>query len=100
MWIRSTRSQNFASLLFWSAAIHVLEVIDRGFYVHGDAPKQASGFFPGRDFNLSCQNVLENLEGFKAALQELYGLGCDFIESLFLRYLQETTGEYLNDYGS
>jgi len=44
--------------------------------------------------------VLENLDGFKAALQEPFGSGCDSIKSLFLRYLQETTGEDLNDWGS
>lgn len=92
--------QNFASLHFWFVATLVLEVIDRGFDVHGDTPKQASRFFRGRHFNIDCQNVLENLDGFKAALQELFGSGCDSIESLFLRYLQETTGEDLNDCGS
>jgi len=78
----------------------VLEVIDWGLDVLGVSGKKAVWFYLEQDPNFNREKIPENLEDFEKALRGLFGLGYDFLEVLFRKYLQEITGENLEGYKS
>jgi hypothetical protein len=74
----------------------VIAVIEKGLSSLGESPKKAIWFCLEKDLNLDKQNVPQNIEAFQQALQRFFGLGYNFLETLFLRYLSEATGEDLS----
>jgi|SRR3990170_3849964 len=73
----------------------ILGVIEKGLSALGENPKNALWFCLKKDFNLDPQNVPENIEAFEQTLQRFFGLGYNFLQTLFLKYLSEATGEDL-----
>jgi len=71
----------------------ILAAIDKGLSSIGERPKQALWFCLEKDLNINRQKVPNNLENFQQTLQRLFGLGYDFLETLFIRYLGEAVGE-------
>ena len=78
----------------------VREVIEKGFDSLGQSPKQAVWFFLEKEFGFDREKLPENLKTFEEALQKLFGLGYNFLKTLFMRYLQEAVGEDLHGYSS
>lgn len=78
----------------------ILAVIDKGLASLGESPKQALWFCLEKDFNFDRNKVPENLEAFQQVLQRFFGLGYNFLETLFIRYLSEATGEDLSSQSS
>jgi hypothetical protein len=78
----------------------ILAVIDKGLASLGESPKQALWFCLEKDSNFDRNKVPENLEAFQQALQRFFGLGSNFLETLFIRYLSEATGEDLSSQSS
>jgi hypothetical protein len=71
----------------------VLEVIDKGLSALGESPKQALWHCLENDFKLDREKVPAHLEVFEQYLQNFFGLGYRFLNSLFKNYLGEATGE-------
>ena len=78
----------------------ILAVIEKGLSSIGENPKKALWFCLEKDFNLDMQKVPENIEAFQQALQKFFGLGYNFLETLFLQYLSEATEDNLSNYSS
>ncbi len=74
----------------------VLEVIEKGFDALGESPKQAIWFYLEREYNFDRKKVPHNLNDFEQALQKIFGMGYNFLDSLFRQYLKEVTGENLS----
>lgn len=71
----------------------ILDVIEKGLSALGENPKAAIWSCLEKDFNLDKQKVPRNIEAFQQAMQRFFGLGYNFLEALFLKYLSEATGE-------
>lgn len=71
----------------------VLQIIERGFDSLGESPKQAIWFCLEEKFGFNRKKVPENLADFQEALQKIFGLGYNFLDTLFRQYLQEATDE-------
>ena len=69
----------------------VLKAIDEGLSALGDSPKKALLFHLEKDFGLNWQGIPQNVEAFEEALKKIFGLGYNFLDSLFCQSLQETT---------
>lgn len=78
----------------------ILEVIEKGLSALGKNPKEAIWSCLEKDFKLNKQKVPGNIEAFQQAMQRFFGLGYNFLEALFLKYLSEATGEDLLNYSS
>ena len=78
----------------------VLQVIERGFDSLGESPKQAVWFCLEEKFGFNRKKVAENIEAFEEALQKIFGLGYNFLDTLFRQYLQEATGEKFHNCAS
>ena len=74
----------------------LLSIIDDGLDALGESGKKAVWFYLQQDPNFSREKIPQNLESFEKALQNLFGLGYDFLESLFRRDLQDATGKDLS----
>src|SRR5665647_460858 len=76
----------------------ILDVIDKGFNLLGENPKQALWFCLEKDFRFDRQKVPENLEAFEETLKGFFGLGYNFLEAHFRQQLHKATGEDLQGY--
>ena len=74
----------------------LLATIDRGLASLGEGPKQALWSCLEKDLNFDRNKAIENLEAFQLVLQRFFGLGYNLLETLFIRYLGEATGEDLS----
>jgi hypothetical protein len=74
----------------------ILTAIDKGLASLGESPKQAIWFCLEKDFNFDRNKVPENVEAFAKVLQSFFGLGYNFLESIFIENLSEATGEDLS----
>ena len=74
----------------------IMEVIDKGLSTLGENPKQATLFCIEKEFNISVQDMPKNIQQLQAALQKLFGLGYNFLDALFRKYLSEALGEDLS----
>ena len=66
----------------------VLDVIDKGFSALGESPKRAIWYYLEKELKFARHQVPENLDAFEGALQKFFGLGYNFLESLFRQQLQ------------
>lgn len=73
----------------------IRDVIEKGLDSLGQSPKQAVWFLLEKDYGFDRENLPKNLEKFEGALQKTFGLGYNFLKSLFIHYLEEATGENL-----
>ena len=71
----------------------ILEVIEKGLDALGTSPKQAIWVFLEKDFNVKRKELPGNIKDFHDALQKIFGLGYKFLDTLFCRYLEESTGK-------
>ena len=78
----------------------IREVIEKGLDSLGQSPKQAVWFCLEKDFGFDREKLPKNLKTLEESLQKVFGLGYKFLETLFMRYLQEAIGQDLHGYGS
>jgi hypothetical protein len=74
----------------------LLAVIDKGLASLGENPQKTIWFCLEKDFNIGRNKVPDNLHNFEHILQRFFGSGYDFLETLFIKYLSEATGEKLD----
>ena len=71
----------------------ILDIIDQGLEALGQSPKKAIWFLLEKDFNFNRYDLPENLREFQEVLQKIFGMGYNFLDTLFRHYLEEATGE-------
>lgn len=75
----------------------ILEVIDKGLNSLGESPKQAVWYYLEEKFKVSRAEVPNNVTELEEALQKIFGLGYNFLETLFRQYLKEATERDFNN---
>jgi hypothetical protein len=70
----------------------LLEAVDEGLASIGESPKQAIYFHLEKDFNIQKQEIPYKIEAFVLAVEKIFGIGANFLESLMLKRLYEKTG--------
>lgn len=69
----------------------LLEAIDEAMASIGESPKQAIYFHLEKDFSIQRQKIPCQIEEFVLAVEKIFGLGANFLESLMLKKLYEKT---------
>lgn len=67
----------------------LLEAVDESLSSLGESSKQAIYYHLEKSFNVKKQEIPIKVEAFIAALERIFGLGADFIESLIMVRLNE-----------
>ena len=70
----------------------LLEAIDENLASMGESPKQAIYYHLEKGFNVKKQEIPCKTEAFVLAVEKLFGIGANFIESLILKKLYEKAG--------
>ncbi len=70
----------------------LLEAVDEGLTSLGESSKQAIYFHLEKSFNIKKQEIPQCTEGFVHAVEKLFGMGANFLETLILKALYEKTG--------
>jgi len=65
----------------------LVEAVDETFSSLGKSPKQAILFHLENTFKIKKREIPNKLESFDQALQKLFGLGADFLETLIIKKL-------------
>ncbi len=68
------------------------EAIDEGLASLGESSKQAIYFHLEKGFNIKKQEIPNNIEAFSFAVEKIFGIGANFLETLILKGLYEKTG--------
>jgi hypothetical protein len=68
---------------------YVSEAVDEGLSSLGTSSKQAIYFHLEKEFNIKPQEIPERITDFSDALEEIFGLGANFIEILIMERLRE-----------
>lgn len=71
----------------------LLEAVDEGLSSLGESPKQAIYFHLEKSFNIKKQEIPHKIEAFADAVQKIFGLGANFVETLIVKSLHEKIGE-------
>jgi hypothetical protein len=67
----------------------LLEAVDESLSSLGESSKQSIYFYLDSSFNIKKQEIPNKVEAFVDALEKIFGLGADFIESLIMKRLAE-----------
>ena len=81
---------------FLSDAFHnglLLEVIERGLDSLGESPKKAVWIVLEEQFNIDRNEIPLNINEITNALQNIFGLGYNFLDTLFKQNLEDATGK-------
>ena len=70
----------------------LLEAIDENLASMGESPKQAIYYHLEKGFNVKKQEIPCKTEAFVLAVEKLFGIGANFIESLILKKPYEKAG--------
>ncbi len=68
---------------------HLLEAVDESLSSLGESSKQAIYYHLEKSFNIEKQEIPNNVESFVCALEKIFGLGANFIETLIVARLSE-----------
>jgi len=75
----------------------LLEAVDEGLASLGESSKQAIYFHLEKRFNVQKQEIPCRIEAFIGAIEKIFGLGANFLESLILKGLCEKAGLNANE---
>jgi len=70
----------------------LLEAVDEGLSILGESSKQAIYFHLERSFSIKKDEIPYKLETFSNALEQIFGLGANFIEISIMRRLYKKLG--------
>jgi hypothetical protein len=70
----------------------LLEAVDEGLSSLGEPSKQAIYFHLERGFNIKKQEIPYRIKAFAKAIEKIFGLGANFLESLIMKRLYEKIG--------
>lgn len=74
----------------------ILNVINKGLDALGESPKKAIWIFLEKEFNVSSSLPL-NVREFQEGMQKIFGVGYNFLDSLFCQFLKDATGNQFNN---
>ena len=83
-----------------STDLFVLKAIDKGLSAIGNKPKETLLFSLEKDFGLDWPEIPQNITAFEEILKKFFGPGYTFLNSLFLKFLEEESGLSLQNYES
>jgi hypothetical protein len=67
----------------------LLEAVDESLSSLGESSKQSIYYHLDSSFSIKKQEIPDKVEAFTAALEKIFGLGANFIESLIMKRLME-----------
>jgi hypothetical protein len=67
----------------------LLAAVDEALASLGESSKQAIYFHIEKTFNVQKQEIPHNIEAFTCAIEKIFGIGANFLESLILKRLYE-----------
>lgn len=67
----------------------LIEAVDESLSSLGESSKQAIYYHLEKSFNIKKQEIPKNVESFVQALEKIFGLGANFIETLIMARLNE-----------
>lgn len=70
----------------------LLEAVDASLASLGESSKQAIYYHLEKGFNIKKQEIPSNIGAFSCAVEKIFGLGANFLESLILKRLYEKAG--------
>lgn len=71
----------------------LLEVIECGLDSLGESPKKAVWIVLEEQFNIDRNEISSNIKEITNALQNIFGLGYNFLDTLFKQKLEDLTGK-------
>jgi hypothetical protein len=74
----------------------LLEAIDEGLSALGESPKQAIYFHLDRSFNIKKEEIPSRIMAFTQAIENIFGVGANFVEILIMKKLYGKIGEAFN----
>jgi hypothetical protein len=80
----AARNKDFDKLLLTS--------IDEALLTLGESAKQSTYFHIERTFEVTREEIPQNLEDFQKALEKIFGIGARYIEILIMKYLYAKMG--------
>jgi len=82
--VRIRDKRNFEKFLF--------EAVDEGLSSLGESAKQAVYYYLEKVFNLNKQEIPYRVKDFEIAIEKIFGLGANFLETLILNQLYKKVG--------
>lgn len=70
----------------------LIESVDEGLSSIGESSKQAIYFYLEKHFNVKKHEIPCKIEDFECAIERIFGLGADFLETLIIKNLYEKAG--------
>lgn len=70
----------------------LLEAVDEGLSSLGESSKQAIYFHLAKSFSIRRTEIPLEIEEFAKAIEKIFGLGANFLETLIMKRLHEKTG--------
>jgi hypothetical protein len=68
---------------------YLLEAVDESLSSLGESSRQAIYYHLEKSFSIGKQEIPNNVESFVSALEKIFGLGANFIETLIVTRLNE-----------
>jgi len=70
----------------------LLQAIDEGLTTLGESSRTAIYFHLEKSFNIKKHQIPEKTENFAEAIEQIFGVGADFLEILIMKQLYEKVG--------
>ena len=71
----------------------LIEAVDEGLSSLGESSKKAIYFHLDKNFNIKKQEIPEKIEAFAGAVENIFGLGANFLEIAIMRQLHAKVSE-------
>ena len=78
----------------------ILVAIDNSFSKLGESAKQAIWYTLEKNFGISRNDLVGNIDRFEQILGQFFGLGYEHLRVMMIHSLSEVTGEYLSESAS
>jgi hypothetical protein len=70
----------------------LLEAVDEGLSSLGDSSKEAIYFHLDKSFNVKREQIPSKIETFTAAIENIFGMGANFLEIVIMKQLYRKVG--------
>ena len=71
----------------------LLDAVDEGLSSLGESSKEAIYFHLDKDFNIRKHEIPDKLEAFVGAVEDIFGLGANFLEIAIMKQLHAKMGQ-------
>jgi hypothetical protein len=70
----------------------LLQAVDEGLASLGDSSKQAIYFHLDKNFNIKKEQIPGKIDAFSDAIEKIFGMGANFLETVIMKQLYEKVG--------